>query len=111
MTPHMGEMGRLTGKKVSELQKDRIAAVRELAAETGAVCLLKDACTFSAAWYVVPIHGPITTISHQSRSFAKSSPQSSIASGSIVCSGIRFSSAVTIFTIPMPTAKAPDALR
>ena len=27
MTPHMGEMG-LTGKKVSELQKDRIAAAR-----------------------------------------------------------------------------------
>ena len=49
MTPHMGEMGRLTGKKVSELQKDRIAAARELAAETGAVCVLKDACTVTAA--------------------------------------------------------------
>lgn len=49
MTPHMGEMGRLTGKKISELQKDRIAAARELAAETGAVCVLKDACTVTAA--------------------------------------------------------------
>ena len=49
MTPHMGEMGRLAGKKVSELQKDRIAAARELAAETGAVCVLKDACTVTAA--------------------------------------------------------------
>ena len=49
MTPHMGEMGRLTGKTISELQKDRIAAARELAAETGAVCVLKDACTVTAA--------------------------------------------------------------
>ena len=35
--------------RVSELQKDRIAAARELAAETGAVCVLKDACTVTAA--------------------------------------------------------------
>ena len=55
MTPHMGEMGRLTGKKVSELQKDRIAAARELAAETGAVCVLKDACTPNAA--CLPVSG------------------------------------------------------
>ena len=49
MTPHMGEMSRLTGKTVSELQMDRITAARELAAETGAVCVLKDACTVTAA--------------------------------------------------------------
>ena len=45
----MGEMSRLTGKTVKELQTDRIAAARELAAETGAVCVLKDACTVTAA--------------------------------------------------------------
>lgn len=49
LTPHMGEMSRLTGKTVKELQTDRIAAARELAAETGAVCVLKDACTVTAA--------------------------------------------------------------
>ena len=48
LTPHMGEMSRLTGKTVSELQTDRIAAAHELAAETGAVCVLKDACTVTA---------------------------------------------------------------
>ena len=49
LTPHMGEMSRLTGKTVGELQNDRIAAARELAQETGAVCVLKDACTVTAA--------------------------------------------------------------
>lgn len=49
LTPHMGEMSRLTGKTVKELQMDRIAAARELAGETGAVCVLKDACTVTAA--------------------------------------------------------------
>ena len=48
LTPHMGEMSRLTGKTVKELQMDRILAARELAAETGAVCVLKDACTVTA---------------------------------------------------------------
>ena len=49
LTPHMGEMSRLTGKTVTELQKDRISASRELAEETGAVCVLKDACTVTAS--------------------------------------------------------------
>ena len=49
LTPHMGEMSRLTGKTVHELQADRITAARGLAAETGAVCVLKDACTVTAA--------------------------------------------------------------
>ncbi len=49
LTPHMGEMSRLTGKTVAELQKDRIAAARELAEKTGAVCVLKDACTVTAS--------------------------------------------------------------
>ncbi len=42
-------MSRLTGKTVKELQMDRIVAARELAGETGAVCVLKDACTVTAA--------------------------------------------------------------
>ena len=49
LTPHMGEMSRLTGKTVKELQADRITAACELAAETGATCVLKDACTVTAA--------------------------------------------------------------
>ena len=49
LTPHIGEMSRLTGKTVTELQKDRISASRELAKETGAVCVLKDACTVTAS--------------------------------------------------------------
>lgn len=49
LTPHVGEMSRLTGKPVGEIQSDRITAARELASETGAVCVLKDACTVVAA--------------------------------------------------------------
>lgn len=49
LTPHIGEMSRLTGKSVAEIQKDRLAAACELAAETGAICVLKDACTVTAA--------------------------------------------------------------
>ena len=49
LTPHMGEMSRLTGRSVKELKDDRIGAARVLAAETGAVCVLKDACTVTAA--------------------------------------------------------------
>ena len=49
LTPHMGEMSRLTGQTIREIQNDRIAAARELAEKTGAVCVLKDACTVTAA--------------------------------------------------------------
>ena len=49
LTPHMGEMSRLTGKSIRELKSDRAGAARALAAETGAVCVLKDACTVTAA--------------------------------------------------------------
>lgn len=49
LTPHMGEMSRLTGKTIAELQKDRIAAAREMAKTTGAICVLKDACTVTAS--------------------------------------------------------------
>ena len=49
LTPHMGEMSRLTGKSISELKSDRAGAARALAAETGVVCVLKDACTVTAA--------------------------------------------------------------
>ena len=45
LTPHMGEMSRLTGKSIRELKSDRAGAARALAAETGVVCVLKDACT------------------------------------------------------------------
>lgn len=49
LTPHMGEMSRLTGKSIRELKSDRAGAARALAAETGVVCVLKDACTVTAA--------------------------------------------------------------
>lgn len=49
LTPHMGEMSRLTGKSIRELKSDRAGAARALVAETGAVCVLKDACTVTAA--------------------------------------------------------------
>ncbi|MCD6359732.1 MAG: NAD(P)H-hydrate dehydratase [Armatimonadetes bacterium] len=49
LTPHPGEMARLTGASIAEVSADRPAAARALAAETGAVVVLKGAGTVTAA--------------------------------------------------------------
>ena len=43
LTPHSGEMARLTGTSVSEIEADRIAIVQETAARLGAFIVLKGA--------------------------------------------------------------------
>ena len=48
LTPHIGEMRRLAGKPADEIIKDRAGSAVSLARETGAVCVLKDACTVTA---------------------------------------------------------------
>ena len=48
LTPHPGEAGRLLGKRSDEVEKNRAAAVRELAARTKAVVVLKGARTVLA---------------------------------------------------------------
>ncbi|QNM05557.1 NAD(P)H-hydrate dehydratase [Qiania dongpingensis] len=45
ITPHIGEMSRLTGKTVDEIKKAPIAAALEFREQHGAVCVLKDART------------------------------------------------------------------
>jgi NAD(P)H-hydrate epimerase len=45
LTPHPGELARLLGRDVAQIQKDRPAAVREAADRTGAVVVLKGAGT------------------------------------------------------------------
>lgn len=49
LTPHPGEMARLTGLSSREVQQDRIAVVRRLASECGAWVVLKGARTVTAA--------------------------------------------------------------
>lgn len=49
ITPHLGEMARLTGKSISEIQKSLIETAKEYAKETKAVCVMKDARTI-VAW-------------------------------------------------------------
>jgi hydroxyethylthiazole kinase-like uncharacterized protein yjeF len=41
LTPHPGEMARLMGREIVDIQKDRIAAAKRLSAETGAIVVLK----------------------------------------------------------------------
>jgi NAD(P)H-hydrate epimerase len=41
LTPHAGELARLTGRSSEEVIEDRVAAARKAAAEVGAVVLLK----------------------------------------------------------------------
>ncbi len=45
ITPHPGEAARLLGRTVPEIERDRLAAARELAARTHAVVVLKGART------------------------------------------------------------------
>jgi hydroxyethylthiazole kinase-like uncharacterized protein yjeF len=49
LTPHPGELGQLLGLSTSEIQEDRLAAVRRAAAETGAVVVLKGSRTLIAS--------------------------------------------------------------
>lgn len=49
LTPHPGEMARLTGASVQDVQGDRIGAARALAREGGVVVVLKGAPTVVAA--------------------------------------------------------------
>jgi hydroxyethylthiazole kinase-like uncharacterized protein yjeF len=49
LTPHPGEMGRLLGISIAEVQSDRIVHARALAAATGAIVVLKGARTIVAA--------------------------------------------------------------
>lgn len=48
VTPHMGEMSRLTGIPISELKADPLEAARDYSSRTGAVCVMKDAVTVIA---------------------------------------------------------------
>lgn len=45
-TPHVGELGRLTGKSVKELKRDLSASAMDLARELKAIIVAKDARTF-----------------------------------------------------------------
>ena len=49
LTPHPGEMGRLLGISIAEVQSDRLVHARALAAATGAIVVLKGARTIVAA--------------------------------------------------------------
>jgi NAD(P)H-hydrate epimerase len=45
LTPHPGEAARLLGSDVASVQRDRLDAVREIAARYGGICVLKGANT------------------------------------------------------------------
>jgi hydroxyethylthiazole kinase-like uncharacterized protein yjeF len=48
VTPHPGEMGRLTGRSIAEIEANRIDAARKLAVDTGLTVVLKGAPTVTA---------------------------------------------------------------
>lgn len=48
VTPHLGEMARLTGSSLEAIKKNLIAAAREYADRFGITCILKDAVTIGA---------------------------------------------------------------
>ena len=48
VTPHIGEMSRLCGKAIGDIQDCLTQTASDYAKETNAVCVLKDACTVIA---------------------------------------------------------------
>ncbi|EJW94604.1 YjeF family protein, partial [gut metagenome] len=48
VTPHLGEMSRLCGKTIGEIQHKMAETALEFSRKTKAVCVLKDACTVVA---------------------------------------------------------------
>lgn len=48
LTPHMGEMSRLTGMAVPELKADPLQAARDYSSRHSVVCVMKDAATVIA---------------------------------------------------------------
>jgi NAD(P)H-hydrate epimerase len=62
LTPHPGELGRLTGKTIREIEHDRLALARERAAAWGQVLVSKGAPTVVAAPHgraaIIPIVTP-----------------------------------------------------
>lgn len=48
VTPHLGEMARLTGQTIESLQTDLLGAARAFAAEYRVICVCKDARTVTA---------------------------------------------------------------
>jgi len=49
VTPHLGEMSRLTGKSVKEIRSTLIATAKEYSQKTGTICAMKDARTIVAS--------------------------------------------------------------
>jgi len=62
LTPHPGEMARLCGKPIAEVQRDRIGVAKAFAAEHGVTLVLKGARTVVAAAdgsaWIVPTGNP-----------------------------------------------------
>ncbi len=48
ITPHLGEMGRLTGQKVQEIRQNITSIARNYAKEHNVICICKDARTVTA---------------------------------------------------------------
>lgn len=49
ITPHLGEMARLTGQSIGEIQQDLVSCARNYALRYGLTCVLKDAATVVAS--------------------------------------------------------------
>lgn len=48
ITPHLGEMARLTGKEIAEIQRELVKTAGDYSSSHGITCVLKDAATVAA---------------------------------------------------------------
>ncbi len=50
ITPHVGEMSRLTGETISGIKSDILGTARDFAEKNGLICVLKDSRTVTASY-------------------------------------------------------------
>ncbi len=88
LTPHPAEAGRLLGSSTQDVQRDRLAAARAIAARWGAVCVLKGAGTVVAS----PGEGePVTLVTEGDPSLSTGGTGDVLAGivGSLLAQGLR----------------------
>ncbi len=84
LTPHVGEMARLTGKSVRELKGDPAGYARDLAVSRRLICVMKDAATVVAS-----VEGElyINTTGNQGMASGGSGDVLAGVIGALVCQG------------------------
>ncbi|MBK6460410.1 MAG: NAD(P)H-hydrate dehydratase [Myxococcales bacterium] len=101
LLPHEGELGRLLGVSAADIARDRFGAAREAALTSGAIVVLKGACTVIAAWAQAGADGGADEVTL--RVVDEGTPTLAVAGSGDVLAGI-----VGAFACELPLARAAE---